>query len=154
MLDDFVVRSKDCYVASIEERFFADCARAIHFDRPLPRRRFLCNDAKEFFGSAATPLMRLLVTLRENNEVFGIFVKAIDADKTLGEDLLNDLASDIVHFLFADFTSVNRNVNIILYHFKYLLRVSSITCLSPFRRTCCWSTRRLEPEPSWRRTRS
>ena len=113
--------NKDCYLTSIEENYLYKCVANHLIGKGYNEVPFVCIDNKEFAGLAMIPLMRLLMSLREDKNVLLLLVNAVDAIKDKDDSLVNTLASDIIENLFANFVSVKDNVKEILDAMEFLI---------------------------------
>jgi len=105
---------------TIEVLYLSECTKSLKLHKPFPQKYFICNNEKEFLGPAYTPLLRLLLSVRENKEIFYVLTKYIDNKKDIPDQFLNELATDFIELLFADFANQEKFAINIMFHIENL----------------------------------
>lgn len=91
--------------------------------RERPGARYLCIDSRNYLEELYNPLICMLSIIKNNDKVFAFIVKMIDRAKDLDEATLAFLASEIVTFLLADFSSVENYAAHCIFLLKPLISV-------------------------------
>ena len=86
-------------------------------------RRLICTNEKEYLGSAYTFIIRLLLMLREDKQLFAYLLQTLETMVALPHNFLDKFADELVFLFFADFSSTEKNVISILRQFELQIQV-------------------------------
>ena len=128
MLDQVSILNRNCYKEKLLVVSTFNNIRALLKEKPMPPRRLLCANEKEYMGSMLLYFMKTLQMLKEDKKLFEFFLKVLEEEKGLTEDQLDMLADDLVYLFFSDFTSNERSILNILRQFENLIQVILRQC--------------------------
>lgn len=123
MLIEITKKNRECYKEQLYLLSSLDKILSLVEKNANRPRRLFCENEKDYVGDLHLYLMRMLLYFRDDPKCFESFLMSVVNTNT-NEDDLDRLASDMIYFLFTDFTSNERTVLNILRHFEYLIKVN------------------------------
>ena len=87
---------------------------------------YMCINAKEQLLESYDHIMRTLVMIRDNNNIFKCLIQVFDKMPEAISNLFNLLAKNIIHFLLADFNPSGSYTINCLYQLAALLPVIDV----------------------------
>jgi len=87
---------------------------------------YMCTNAKEQLRESYDHIMRTLVMIRDNNNIFRCLIQVFDKIIEPTSNVFNLLAKDIIHFLLADFNPSESYTINCLYQLAALLPVIDV----------------------------
>jgi hypothetical protein len=115
--------NKDNYLQEITLLGAYDQIKSTALDGRAPRRRMLCANEKEYMSSTHFFMLKILVMLKEEKQLFQQLMTSVDRMPGMPEQFLDNFAEDLVNLFFVNFTSNKRNILDILRHIESLMRV-------------------------------
>ncbi len=128
MLDKVATLNRMCYKEKIQVVSTFNTIKTLleGKDKREQPRRLLCANEKEYMGSVLSYTLKVLTMLKENKQLFGLFVTALQSTKDLSDEYLDMLATDLVYLFFSDFTSNERSILNILRQFEHLIQAKHL----------------------------
>ena len=90
-----------------------------------PRKNLLCTNTEEYLGKSYDSIMKILNIIREDKKLFQHIIHRFDIHSpSFPTKKLDRFAKDFVLLFFADFSSAQKNVVLILRQFEALLEIT------------------------------
>ena len=105
LLANIELLNRECYKRQLNLMCAHDKLLPVLDKTVRPIRKLLCADEKSYFGQSYLFIMRVLLMLREDKQVFHYFARGLDGSKEYPSSFLDNLAEELVFLFFADFSS-------------------------------------------------